>query len=65
MNKKRETIRKGLKKYKNVELFLYGRLKQIHKAIAYCQLHKCYLENSDIKEKQCNKKKCKYKKEIK
>ena len=40
MNKKRETIRKGLKKYKNVELFLYGRLKQIHKAIAYCQLHK-------------------------
>ncbi len=64
MNKKRETIRKGNKLCRNTELFLYGRIRKIHKAVAYCKLHKCYLEPKNITEKQCNKKKCKYKEEV-
>lgn len=64
MNKKRETIRKGTKPRRNIVLFLYGRLRKIHKAVAYCKLHKGYLEPKDITEKKCNKKKCKWKEEI-
>lgn len=60
----RETIRIGVKTFKDKELFLYGRIRAKHKAVAYCVLHKCYLEPRDIKEKQCNKKKCKYKEEV-
>lgn len=43
-------------KFKDLEIFLYGKLLQRHKAVAYCKLHKCYLEPVDIKEKGCNKK---------
>ena len=39
-------------------LFLYGRLEEKKKAVGYCNLHKCYLEPRDIKEKRCNFKKC-------
>lgn len=60
----RDTIRKGIKNYQNIGMFLYGRLAGKHKAVAYCELHKCYLEPKDIAEKQCNKKRCKYRKEI-
>ena len=60
----RETIRKGTNICKNTEIFLYGRLKKVHNAKVYCKLHKCYLEAKDITEKGCNKKKCKYKKEV-
>ena len=56
----RKTIRKGIKNIKRSGLFLYGRLRSLEKAVAYCKLHKCYLEPKDIKEKGCNKKKCKY-----
>ncbi len=62
--KSKKTIRKGSKNVKNKELFLYGRLRDLSKAVAYCNLHRCYLEPKDIKEKRCNKKKCKYKKEL-
>lgn len=48
------------KTYKGKKLFLYGRLSQ-NKAVAYCKLHKCYLEPIDILEKNCNKKKCRHK----
>ena len=41
------------------ELFLYGKTRPYSKAVAYCELHKCYLEPIDIKEKRCNYKKCK------
>lgn len=46
------------------ELFLYGRRRYADKAAAYCNLHKCYLDKGDIKEKKCNFKNCKYKEEI-
>ena len=62
--KSKKTIRKGSKNVKNKELFLYGRLRDVCKAVAYCELHKCYLEPIDISEKRCNRKKCKYKKEL-
>lgn len=42
-------------------LFLYGRLNYLNRAVAYCRLHECYLQPRDIAEKNCNKKKCKYK----
>ena len=51
----RETIRKGTKTFKDKEIFLYGRIRERHKAVAYCVLHKCYLEPRDIKEKQWRK----------
>lgn len=51
-------------KKREKELFLYGRLRHINKAIAYCKLHKCFLDKSNIKEKRCIIKKCKYKEEI-
>lgn len=49
---------------KEKELFLYGKLRYKDDAVAYCKLHKCYLEPIDIKEKKCNWKKCKYKEEL-
>lgn len=49
---------------KRKELFLYGKIRNIDRAVAYCKLHKCYLDKGDIKEKKCNFKNCKYKKEI-
>lgn len=58
--KTRATIRKGVKLYKNTELFLYGRRKNRCVARGYCQLHKCYLDIRNIKEKMCKVKKCKY-----
>lgn len=58
--KERRTIRKGVKNIKNHVLFLYGRLRPKDKAIGYCILHGCYLEERDIKEKRCNKKNCKF-----
>ena len=45
-------------------LFLFGRLNNLSKAKAYCELHKCYLEGKDIKEKRCNHKLCKHLKEL-
>jgi len=45
-------------------LFLYGRLNYLNRAVAYCRLHECYLQPRDIAEKNCNKKKCKYKVDI-
>ncbi len=49
---------------KNVVMCLYGKLREKNKTVAYCELHKCYLDRKDIKEKKCNFKKCKYRKEI-
>lgn len=40
------------------KLGLYGKL--TYKSVAYCNLHKCYLEPIHIAEKKCNFKKCKY-----
>jgi hypothetical protein len=60
----RKTIRRGIKTFKDKEIFLYGRISERHRAVAYCILHKCYLESKDIMEKGCNKKKCKYKEEV-
>ena len=60
----RETIRTGVKTFKDKELFLYGRIRARHKAVAYCVLHKCYLEPKDIAEKKCNYKRCKHKQEL-
>lgn len=36
----------------------------LHKAVAYCNLHKCYLEGLDVKQKGCNIKNCKHKKDV-
>ena len=62
----RETIRKKgkVRNRKNAMLFLYGKLKEKGYAVAYCKLHKCYLEPLDIKEKKCNKKNCKFREEL-
>lgn len=45
-------------------MYIYGRLRHIKWAKAYCKLHKCYLEGNDISEKKCNKKHCKHLEEI-
>lgn len=58
----RNTIRKGYR-HKDGAMFLYGKLKSKRQAVAYCKLHKCYLEPIDIKLKKCNLKKCQYKEE--
>lgn len=46
------------------EIYMYGRLVGKNKAVAYCKLHKCYLEPKDIAEKKCNYKRCIHKIEI-
>ena len=64
--KDKQTIRKKgvLPEAVEKEMFLYGKLKKKKKAVAYCELHKCYLDAHNIKERRCNKKRCKRKKEI-
>ena len=49
---------------KNIELFLYGKLDSKYKAKLYCSLHECYLTGTNIKEKKCNRKKCRFRKAI-
>ena len=56
----RTTIRKGVKPYKHTELFLYGSRKNRCIAKGYCELHKCYLDGRNIRQKKCKIKKCKY-----
>lgn len=51
-------------KIKNYNLFLFGRLNKLSRAKAYCNLHKCYLEGRDIREKKCNYKSCKHLREL-
>lgn len=70
MSKKKKVERVSIRKPKKTRvnksravLFLFGRLKEIEHAVGYCELHKCYLEPKDVKEKRCNKKNCKYFKE--
>ncbi len=43
-------------------LFLYGKLRPINYATAYCKLHKCYLTKRDVKQKNC--KNCKHRIEV-
>lgn len=45
-------------------LCIYGRLSRKNYTVAYCNLHKCYLEKKDIAEKKCNFKKCIHKQEL-
>lgn len=58
--------RKNKRKRPNVNkhLCIYGRLARKNNAVAYCKLHKCYLEPKDIAEKKCNYKRCTYKQEL-
>ncbi len=51
-------------KLNTYNLFLFGRLNNLSRAKAYCELHKCYLEGKDIREKRCNHKSCKHLKEL-
>lgn len=51
-------------KLNTYNLFLFGRLNNLSRAKAYCELHKCYLEGKDIREKGCNHKSCKHLKEL-
>lgn len=60
----RASYRKEIGIPKNMVLGFYGRLLVIGHCKAYCDLHKCYLIGRDIAERKCNKKKCKYKKEL-
>lgn len=68
MNKnKRDMQRRMRKKRINIskcKMFLFGRLNSLTKAKAYCELHRCYLEGRDIKEKGCNHKSCKHLREL-
>ena len=61
---KNSTIRKKNKKKsvppKDYVLCSYGRLVQLGRTKAYCDLHKCYLQGKDIREKKCKIKKCKH-----
>lgn len=61
---KRPSYRKQIKPPTNFVLGFYGRLIQIGKCRAYCDLHKCYLIGNDITERKCNKKHCIYKKKL-
>ena len=66
-NNKRDVQRRKRRKcvkLNTYNLFLFGRLNNINKAKAYCELHKCYLEGRDIKEKGCNYKLCKHLREL-
>lgn len=66
-NDKREVQRKKRRKRVKLDtynLFLFGRLNNLSKAKAYCELHRCYLEGRDIKEKKCNYKSCKHLREL-
>lgn len=58
----RKNKRKRINKTKEISIF--GRLVPKNKAVAYCKLHKCYLEPKDIAEKKCNFKRCKHKNEL-
>lgn len=49
---------------KTKEIYIFGKLVQKNKAVAYCELHRCYLEPRDITEKKCNLKKCKHRVEL-
>lgn len=49
---------------KTKELYMYGRLVRKSKAVAYCELHRCYLEPKDILERKCNYKMCIHKIEL-
>ena len=69
MSKKEKASRSSIRKPKRINkrravLFLFGRLKEKEHAVGYCELHKCYLEPRDVKEKRCNKKNCNKFKEI-
>ena len=69
-NKKRSksTFRGKYRKSKRIPrnrvLGFYGRIVYLGKCVAYCDLHKCYLEPMDIKERNCNIKHCKNLKEL-
>lgn len=58
----RKTIRRGIKTFKDKEMFLYGRISERHRAVAYCILHKCYLESKDIMEKDATRRNANIKK---
>ena len=47
--------------HKNPGAFLYGKIKSLHRAVAYCDLHRCYLDGFNVKYKGCNIKRCKHK----
>jgi len=58
----RKNKRKRTNKTKEISIF--GRLVQKNRAVAYCKLHKCYLEPKDIAEKKCNFKRCRHRIEL-
>jgi len=58
----RKNKRKEINKTK--KLCIYGRLTRAGRIVAFCNLHKCYLEPKDIAEKKCNYKNCKHKVEM-
>lgn len=69
MASKERQGRKSIKnKYKmdrkQAELFLYGKLRYKARAVGYCELHKCYLDITNVSEKRCFKKHCKNFKEV-
>lgn len=49
---------------KNKVMFLYGKLGNKNAAKYYCELHKCFLNSQNIFEKQCKRKKCKYRRKV-
>lgn len=51
-------------KIKSKVLFLYGKLGKYNKAKYYCELHKCYLSQSNLYEKKFRCEKCKHKKDL-
>lgn len=68
MHKQRRNERRTIRKLgytpEKCLMCLYGRRVPIRFIKAYCNFHKCYLSVENIKEKSCNKKKCKNLKEI-
>ncbi len=58
--------RKNRRKRPNItkHLCIYGRLSRKSNSVAYCKLHKCFLEPRDIAEKKCNYKRCIHKQEL-
>lgn len=61
---KRASYRKEVRIPNNYVLGIYGRLLPIGHCKWYCDLHKCYLQGKDLKERNCMSKRCNHLKKL-
>lgn len=53
-----------INKFNNEVLFLYGKMGYRKHAKLYCELHKCYVDIYQLRDKNFKCNKCKHKKEV-